>query len=154
MRIPHTLTAFAFAAFMPLAALAQQPAQPQAPQRVQAPPPPQTQVLEEGEAPAVTIPGGGQRREEIIEHRSQGRVTEVEVHTGGSHYSVRPNDPRGSAVPGDAESSRNRAAQFTVKRFPVPKPQDQQEADAAAQAPAAATPAATGGAGAVAPSGR
>jgi len=143
MRIQHTLTAFAFASLMPLAALAQQ----QAPAKVQAPPPPQTMPLEEGEAPAVTIPGG-QRREEIIEHRKQGRVTEVEVHTPSSSYTVQPNEQRGSALPGDAESNRNRAAQFTIKRFPVPKPKTEEEAEAAAQPGAPAAPAASGAAAA------
>jgi hypothetical protein len=141
MRIPNSLTAFAFASFMPLAALAQQ----QAVQKVQAPPPPETQKLEEGEAPAVTIPGGGQRQNEIIEKRQQGRVTEVEVHTGRSSYTLKPNTPPGSALPGDAESNSNRAPQFTVKRFPVPHPQGQEPADAAAQTPQAATPPAGSG---------
>lgn len=147
MRIQHTLTAFVFASLMPLAALAQQ----QAPAPVQAPPPPQTMPLEEGEAPAVTIPGG-QRREEIIEHRKQGRVTEVEVHTPSSSYTVRPNEQPGSALPGDVESNRNRAAQFTIKRFPAPKPKNEEEAEAQGGAPAASTaptaPAASGAAAA------
>lgn len=144
MRIQHTLKAFAFASLMPLAALAQQ----QAPQKVQAPPPPQTMTLEEGEAPAVTIPGGNQRREEIIEHRKQGRVTEIEVHTPASSYTVRPNEQPGSALPGDAESNGNRAAQFTIKRFPIPKPKNEEEANAAAQPGAPTAPAASGGAAA------
>jgi hypothetical protein len=143
MRIQNTLKAFAFASLMPLAALAQAPQQVQPPPKVQAPPPPQTMPLEEGEPPAVTIPGGGQRKEEIIKHRKQGRVTEIEVHTPSSSYTVRPNEQPGSALPGDAESTRNRAAQFTIKRFPVPKPKNEEEAEAA-QPGAPAAPAASG----------
>jgi len=139
MRTPLLLTAFPliFAAFVP--AYAQQ----QPFQRADAPPPPQLERLEEGEAPAVTIPGGGQPERSITEKREQGRVTEVEVRTGRSTYVVKPLNPAGSALPGDTQANTNRAAQFKVKEFDLSKPEDlkPQPQPQAAPAPAAPPPA-------------
>ena len=89
-----------------------------------APPPPQLERLEEGDAPAVTIPGGGPAEKSITQKREQGRVTEVEVRTGRSTYVVKPLNPSGSALPGDTQSNTNRAAQFKVKEFDLSKPED------------------------------
>lgn len=118
MRTPILLTLpLVFAAAMP--AHAQQPRE-----RADAPPPPRLERLEEGEAPAVTIPGGGPSEKSITEKREQGRVTEVEVRTGRSTYVVKPLNPAGSALPGDAQSSTNRAPQFKVKEFDLQRPED------------------------------
>jgi len=137
MRTPFLLTAFPliFAAAMP--AFAQQPRG-----RAEAPPPPQLERLEEGEAPAVTIPGGGQPERSITEKREQGRVTEVEVRTGRSTYVVKPLNPAGSALPGDAQANTNRAAQFKVKEFNLGKPEDRKpQPESEPQAPAVPPPA-------------
>ena len=138
MRTPLLLTAFSlmFAASLP--ASAQQPRG-----RADAPPPPQLEKLEEGEAPAVTIPGGGQPERSITEKREQGRVTEVEVRTGRSTYVVKPLNPAGSALPGDTQANTNRAAQFRVKEFDLSKPEDlkPQAQPQVPQAPAAPPPA-------------
>ena len=138
MRTPHLLSAlFLFsAAAMPV--LAQQPGA-----RADAPPPPRLERLEEGEAPAVTIPGGGQPERSITERREQGRVTEVEVRTGRSTYVVKPLSPAGSALPGDTQANTNRAAQFKVKEFDLSKPEDlkPRPQPQAPQAPAAPPPA-------------
>ena len=117
MRTPLLLTTFSlvFAVSMPV--FAQQP-------RADAPPPPRLERLEEGETPAVTIPGGGQPERSITEKREQGRVTEVEVRTGRSTYVVKPLNPAGSALPGDAQANTNRAAQFKIKEFDLSKPED------------------------------
>jgi hypothetical protein len=117
MRTPLLLTTFSlvFAVSMPV--FAQQP-------RADAPQPPRLERLEEGEAPAVTIPGGGQPERSITEKREQGRVTEVEVRTGRSTYVVKPLNPAGSALPGDTQANTNRAAQFKVKEFDLSKPED------------------------------
>lgn len=123
MRTSTILTAIilATAVTAPLAAMAQQARQPE---RATAPPPPQMERLEEGEAPAVNIPGGGRSEKSITEKREQGRVTEVEVKSGRSTYVVRPLNVPGSAVPGDTESPKNRAAQFRVKEFDLNRPED------------------------------
>ena len=77
MRTPLLLTTLSLALAASMPAFAQQPL-------ADAPPPPRLERLEEGEAPAVTIPGGGQPERSITEKREQGRVTEVEVRTGRS----------------------------------------------------------------------
>lgn len=137
MRTPLLLSAFPlfFAVSMPV--FAQQPRG-----RADAPPPPTLERLEEGEAPAVTIPGGGQPERSITEKREQGRVTEVEVRTGRSTYVVKPLNPGGSALPGDTQANTNRAAQFKVKEFDLSKPEDlkPQVQPQTPQAPAAPPP--------------
>jgi hypothetical protein len=82
--------------------------------------PPRLEKLEEGEAPAITIrpPDGAQK---ITETRKQGAVTEVRVNSGNSTYYLKPNRPAGSALPGDAQSSSMRAAQWEVLEFGHPK---------------------------------
>jgi hypothetical protein len=108
-----TIVALAASAYaMPLFAQAQDPA---------APPPPTLEKLQEGEAPAVTIrkPDGEKK---ITEKRKQGKIKEVKVQSGKSTYYLKPNEPVGSALPGDAESSANRGAQWQVMEFGKPKP--------------------------------
>ena len=64
-------------------------------------------------------------------------MTEIEVTVGNSTYYLRPNDPAGSALPGDLQSSTTRAAQWQVLAFDLPGPQEVREAteEAAAEAP-------------------
>lgn len=85
-----------------------------------APPPPQMQRLEEGEAPAVTI-RQPDTKQKITEKKSQGKVTEVKVQTGKSTYYAKPNDPAGSAMRGDGQSDTTRPVQFKVGEFGPPK---------------------------------
>jgi hypothetical protein len=84
------------------------------------PPPPETQRLEEGDAPAVTI-RQPDNQESITEKKSQGRVTEVKVQTGSTTYYAYPNDPAGSAMRGDGQSDVSRPVQFRVGEFGPPK---------------------------------
>lgn len=84
-------------------------------------PPPKLEKLEEGEPPAITIrKPEGERK--ITEKRQQGKIKEVKVQSGKSTYYLKPNEPAGSALPGDAESSANRGAQWQVLEFGQPKP--------------------------------
>lgn len=118
----------AYATHLP--AGAQQPAN-------DAPPPPQLEKLEEGEAPSITIrkPEQGSK---ITEKRAPGgKVTEVKVNSGKSTYYLKPNTPAGSAVPGDGQSSGNRAAQWEIKEFDI----GHKEPKEAQAQPAAAAPA-------------
>lgn len=83
--------------------------------------PPQLEKLEEGEAPAVTIrKPDGERK--ITEKREQGKVKQVKVQSGKSTYYLKPNDPAGSALRGDTESSTLRAPQWQILEFGEPKP--------------------------------
>lgn len=95
---------------MPLLASAQQ-----AP--ASAPPPPRLEKLEEGEAPAITIRKPGNEAEITEKRAPGGKVTEIKVRSGNSTYYLKPNDPAGSALPGDTESNSIRAAQWPVGEF-------------------------------------
>ena len=107
---------------------AQQPAQTpaqQAQQQRQLQQPPQLERIEPGsDVPATTIEPRPRTR--ITEHRSNdGRVTEVEVESSGSHYSLKPNTPAGNAQPGDAQSTAGRAPQWKVVEFDFGNPKKQ-----------------------------
>jgi hypothetical protein len=85
-------------------------------QRSDAPPPPRLEKLEEGEEPAVTIRKPAERKTE--EKRAPGgKVTEIKVTNGNSTYYLKPNEPAGSAQPGDQEGMSNRGAQWEILQF-------------------------------------
>lgn len=96
-------------------------------QRAEAPEPPRLEKLDEGEAPAVTIPGR-QNEQQIEEKRDHGVVVSTKVHSGGSTYYVTPNKPKGSALPGDVQSTANQAAQWQIMEFNT-KRRDQVESN-------------------------
>lgn len=103
--------------------------------------PPQLEKLEEGQAPAVTI-RGSKPQTQITEKREQGKVTSVKVTTGGSTYYLKPNEPAGSALPGDGQSDTTRGAQWKVMEFDLGRHPDAQQAGQAADtAPPPAAPA-------------
>ncbi len=105
------------------------------------PPPPKLEKLEEGEEPAVTIRKPEQERQISEKRAPGGRVTEVKVTTGGSTYYLKPNDPAGSAVQGDAQSNQFRAPQWEIKQFDLNRPQEKKEAQAEAASVPAPPPA-------------
>jgi hypothetical protein len=80
------------------------------------PPPPRTERLEEGDAPAVPA-RSAENNLSITEKREQGKVVSTEVKSGNSTYYLKPNTPAGSALPGDAQSNPLRAAQWKVFEF-------------------------------------
>lgn len=84
-----------------------------------APPPPQPQKLEQIEEVdnPVTVSSKPSPQTKIVEKREGGRVTEAKVTSGKSTYTVKPNTPAGSALPGDAAGSANRGPQWTVLEF-------------------------------------
>lgn len=97
----------------------------------------QTERIEQ-EGPATNVEP--RRGTQIREKRSNGQVTEVEVQSGPSRYTLKPNVPAGNAVPGDAQSSAFRAPQWQVMEFDLNgKRKAAAEAEAAAAAAAAGT---------------
>jgi hypothetical protein len=89
----------------------------------QSAPPPQQQPqkleqIEEVDNP-VTVTSKTSPGTKIVEKREGGRVTEATVRSGGSTYTVKPNTPAGSALPGDAAGLANRGPQWTVFEFDV-----------------------------------
>ena len=80
------------------------------------PQPQQLERIEEVDNP-VTVTAKPSTQTKIVEKREGGRVTEAKVNSGGSTYTVKPNTPAGSALPGDAAGSANRGPQWTVLEF-------------------------------------
>lgn len=104
--------------------------------------PPATDPIEAGsDEPATRIePRRGTR---ITEKRNNGQVTEIEVQSGKSRYTMRPHQPAGNAQGGDAQSSAFRAPQWQVMEFDLnAKRKAAAEAAAAGTAPASASSAA------------
>lgn len=101
--------------------------------------PPQLERIEPGsDTPATTIPPREGTR--IIEKRgNDGLVTEVEVQSGPSRYTMKPNAGPGNAQPGDAQNSNIRAPQWQVMEFDFGNPKKQDTADQPV-APAPARP--------------
>lgn len=120
---------------VPLSAIAQEAA---------APPPPQLERLEEGEEPAVTI-RPPQREQRITQKRAPGgKVTEVQVTSGGSTYYLKANDQAGSTLPGDAQSNLIRAAQWLVLEFDAYPTEEERQAQVQAAAETPPPPPPTG----------
>ncbi|WP_306398209.1 hypothetical protein [Telluria beijingensis] len=136
-----TLCLFAHAGF----AAAQQATLPQTqptPPQTQTRPseaPPQLERIEPGsDVPATTIPP--RERTKITERRSNdGTVTQVDVESGPSRYTMKPNVAPGNAQPGDATSNNIRAPQWTVMEFDFGNPKKQDTAEQPV-APAPARP--------------
>ncbi|MDB5821953.1 MAG: hypothetical protein JWR21_657 [Herminiimonas sp.] len=78
--------------------------------------PPQMEKLEEGEPPAVTIPGR-EPHNSITETRDRGAVTSIRVESGNSTYYIKPQSSVGSALPGDVQSPTSRPAQWQILQF-------------------------------------
>ena len=113
-------------------------AQQAAPQAVPQPPA-GLESLQEGEAPAITIrkPSGETK---TTEKREQGKVTQVKVQKGKSTYYVKPNDQVGNYLPGDAESSTNRAPTWQIKEFDLGRQRPVTEVEPAQILPPAPPP--------------
>lgn len=116
-KVWHVLAASIASYAMPLVVNAQQP--------------PKLEKLEEGEAPAITIRKPEQKNKVQEKRAPGGKVTEVKVTSGRSTYVVKPNDPSGSALPGDTQSNTTRPAQWEVKEFDLGRTKEQKEAVAA-----------------------
>lgn len=102
-----------------------------------APAPPQLEALEEGSAPAEAI-RPAQPGATAEEKRTRGgRVTEITVTSRGSTYLLKPNEQPGSAVAGDLQGSRMRAAQWEIMRFNLfgAKPPEKHAGEPAAEPP-------------------
>lgn len=113
---------------------------PAAAQQGNAPPPPQMEKLEEGQEPAVTIRKPGEERKIEEKRAPGGKVKEIKVTKGKNTYYLKPNEPAGSAQPGDQEGAANRGAQWEVMEFDLGR-RKAKEGEPQQAAPAAAPPA-------------
>ena len=78
-----------------------------------APPPPKLEKLEEGPETDIKLIKPESNKLKTVERREGGKVTEVQVKSGKSQYTVKTND----AVKGTREGDANRAAQWKVMEF-------------------------------------
>jgi hypothetical protein len=77
------------------------------------PPPPKLEKVEELQEADLKAIKPAKERAKTVERREGGRVTEVEVRTGKSTYTVKPNQ----APKGTPEGDANHAAMFKVMEF-------------------------------------
>ncbi len=82
------------------------------------PPPPKLEVLEEG-APAADMKAGKPEQKNQVKdiRNNAGKVTEVQVQSGGSHYVLKADPEIGNAPKGTAQGDNNRAPQWTILQF-------------------------------------
>jgi hypothetical protein len=101
--------------------------------------PPKLEKIEEIADDSITVTAKPAPERQITEKREGGRVTEAKVKSGKSTYTVKPNTPAGSALPGDAVGSANRGPQWTVMEFDLGKKKkktaDEEAADTSAPPP-------------------
>jgi hypothetical protein len=104
--------------------------------------PPKMERVEEGSDKPVTITPQQRNAQKITEKRDGGRVTEVQVTTGKSSYTMKANPAGAVAQPGDTASGTLRPPQWKVLEFDLfkKKQKEREEADAAATAAAPPPP--------------
>lgn len=99
-------------------------------------PPSRLEKIEETADSPITVTPKSSTEKKIIEKREGGRVTEARVKSGNGSYTVKPNTPPGSALPGDALGSANRGPQWQVMEFDLgAKKKKQTQEEAAETAP-------------------
>ncbi|MBI3712909.1 MAG: hypothetical protein HY253_08100 [Burkholderiales bacterium] len=82
-------------------------------QEKNAPPPPKLEKLEEGPETDIKLIKPESNKLKTVGRREGGKVTEVQVKSGKSQYTVKTND----AAKGTREGDANRAAQWKVMEF-------------------------------------
>lgn len=100
--------------------------------------PPKLERIEEGSDTPITVTPKAKSDKKVTEKKEQGKVTEVQVQSGKSHYVLKPNTPPGSALPGDAMAAKVRAPQWQVMEFDIGNKKKQKEKDEEAAAAVAA----------------
>ncbi|HEV7815253.1 MAG TPA: DUF2782 domain-containing protein [Janthinobacterium sp.] len=79
--------------------------------------PPKLEPIEEGSDTPITVTAQPSNEAKVSEHREQGVVKEIKVTSGPSTYYIRPNQPSGTSMPGDATNSGVHAPQWKVMEF-------------------------------------
>lgn len=103
--------------------------------------PPRMERVEEGSDTPITVTPQQRNAKKITEKREGGRVTEVQVTTGKSSYTMKANPPDAISQPGDTASGTFRPPQWKVLEFDFgKKKQKEREEAAAAEATATAPP--------------
>ena len=84
--------------------------------------PPKLDKIEEFADDSINVTAKPGTEGKITERRdNSGNVVETTVKSGPSTYTLRPNHPVGTSLPGDATSGPQRGAQWTVMEFDIGK---------------------------------
>lgn len=67
------------------------------------------------------------KKNATVDRREGGKVTEVDVTSGGSHYKLKPNPEVGNAPAGSVQGTVNRPAQWSILEFGGPKKEAKEE---------------------------
>lgn len=90
----------------------------QTPAKAEAPPPPKLEKLEEGPDPkGISVAKPEPKTKQVEKRNNSGKVTEVEVKSGKSSYTLKANPEVGNAPKGTVQGDANRAAQWTILEF-------------------------------------
>ncbi|MBC3935128.1 MULTISPECIES: hypothetical protein [Undibacterium] len=107
-----SVIAVIFSAQLAIPALAQTPA------KAEVPPPPKMEKLEEGPTEKSLSVGKPEQKNKVVEKKNNaGKVTEVEVKSGKSSYTLKADPQAGNAQPGTVQGQGNRAAQWKLLEF-------------------------------------
>lgn len=108
--------------------------------KTDAPPPPRIEKLEEGPSvkPEKNPSFGKQENKKITEKRNNaGKVTEVEVKTGNTSYTLKADPEVGNAPAGTVQGQGNRPAQWKILEFGGKSARPAEVKEATPPAPAA-----------------
>ena len=99
--------------------------------------PPKLDRIEEGSDQPITVTPsrsstGGSK---ITEKKEGGRVTEAQVKSGPSTYTMKPHSPAGNAQAGDATAGNIRAPQWNVMEFDLSRKKKTDKEDVPEPAP-------------------
>jgi len=98
--------------------------------------PPKLERIEEGSDQPITVtPSKSTGGSKITEKKEGGRVTEVQVKSGPSTYTMKPNTPAGNAQAGDATAGAIRAPQWQVMEFDLSRKKKTDKEDVPEAAP-------------------
>jgi hypothetical protein len=101
--------------------------------------PPKMERVEEGSDRPITVTPPARKATKIVEKRNDGgRVTEVQVTSGKSNYTMKANPPDAISQPGDGGTLR--PPQWKVLEFDFGKKKHKEGDEAAAEAAAAPPP--------------
>jgi hypothetical protein len=104
----------------------------QAQQTPSSAPPKLERVPEGSDTPATVTPQQQRNATKIVEKRQGGSVTEVQVTTGKSSYTMKANPPDRVAQPDDPSSGSLRPPQWKVLEFDLGKKKQKEAAEAGA----------------------
>lgn len=102
--------------------------------------PPKLEKIEEAPDSGITISKPESNKNNMVEKRVNGKVTEVQVKAGKSKYVVKANPETGNAPKGSVQGDGNRGAQWSILEFGGKKESKEVETVPTLQPASGATP--------------